>query len=259
MDSENQQKGPVFTRLLLHKVKEGEIDGLTYVYSGDLAVWKKIAEVAELKDAIQKATEEEEAREAALKSAESSAIPIENQIFNPDMADASKQIMFEPTEVGQKDAKRAFIADDGSRYRWDDDEQDWVFDNEEGEDQPVLDEEDSEYGDSRYRKRKADANDDDEELSEPEDNENTALLKNEEKHTAQAGSEENKGEVQEVKAKKRRSKKKKNKGPNTWVYVTGLPADVTAEEIKDHFSKVSSSMNIFVIHISFLIFLNRLV
>lgn len=37
---------------------------------------------------------------------------------------------------------------------------------------------------------------------------------------------------------KRKKKQKKAKGPNNWIYVSGLPVDVTLEEIKDHFSKV---------------------
>eukprot|EP01034_Spumella_vulgaris_P021568 gene21568-27606_t len=84
--------------------------------------------------------------------------------------------------------KKSFIGDNGVKYGWDDETQDWV--EMEGED-----------------------DDDDEDMvfSDEEDEENP---------------------------KKRSSKKKKRKLPNTWIYVTGLPKDVTAEEIKDHFSKV---------------------
>ena len=38
--------------------------------------------------------------------------------------------------------------------------------------------------------------------------------------------------------RKRKKKQKKAKGPNNWVYVSGLPKDISMEEIKDHFSKV---------------------
>ena len=38
--------------------------------------------------------------------------------------------------------------------------------------------------------------------------------------------------------KQEKRKRKNKKGPNTWIYVTGLPADITTEEIQSHFSKV---------------------
>ena len=33
VDADKQQKGPVITRMILHKVRRGEIDGMTLVYS----------------------------------------------------------------------------------------------------------------------------------------------------------------------------------------------------------------------------------
>jgi RNA recognition motif-containing protein len=43
-----------------------------------------------------------------------------------------------------------------------------------------------------------------------------------------------------VQKRKRKKKQKKSKGPNNWIYISGLPADVSLEEIRDHFSKVCS-------------------
>ena len=40
--------------------------------------------------------------------------------------------------------------------------------------------------------------------------------------------------------RKRKKKQKKSKGPNNWIYISGLPADISFEEIRDHFSKVST-------------------
>ncbi|KAJ1400250.1 hypothetical protein B484DRAFT_306188, partial [Ochromonadaceae sp. CCMP2298] len=36
VDIEGEQQGPVFSRLMVSKLQEGEIDGLTLVYGGDL-------------------------------------------------------------------------------------------------------------------------------------------------------------------------------------------------------------------------------
>lgn len=41
-----------------------------------------------------------------------------------------------------------------------------------------------------------------------------------------------------VQKRKRKKKQKKNKGPNNWIYISGLPADISIEEIRDHFAKV---------------------
>lgn len=62
-DVSTQQKGPFLTRLLLHKLTEGEMDGLTLVISSGMKEWTKASEVPELKEAIRKAAEEEEEAE----------------------------------------------------------------------------------------------------------------------------------------------------------------------------------------------------
>ena len=56
-----QQRGPVISRMVLHKWHEGDIDGLTLVYSSLIGEWKKISEVAVLKEAISKLAAEEQA------------------------------------------------------------------------------------------------------------------------------------------------------------------------------------------------------
>lgn len=42
-----------------------------------------------------------------------------------------------------------------------------------------------------------------------------------------------------VKEKRKRKNKSRSKQNKCWIYITGLPSDVTAEELKSHFSKVS--------------------
>ena len=45
-------------------------------------------------------------------------------------------------------------------------------------------------------------------------------------------------EATAVKEKRKRKNKPRNKQNKCWIYITGLPIDVTTEELKSHFSKV---------------------
>lgn len=58
-----QQRGPVISRMIMHKWHEGDIDGLTLVYSSLIGEWKKVSEVDVLKEAISKVAQEEQAGE----------------------------------------------------------------------------------------------------------------------------------------------------------------------------------------------------
>jgi hypothetical protein len=75
-------------------------------------------------------------------------------------------------------------------------------------------------------KRKRD--EDGEDAEDEEDDDDDGII-------AESAGKDGDGVVQKTKRKK---KQKKAKGPNNWIYVSGLPVDVTLEEIKDHFSKV---------------------
>jgi hypothetical protein len=109
---------------------------------------------------------------------------------------------------------KIFVADNGLRYIWDEEEDAWVLEDDNFKLDQVI------HGDDRVNR-----NDDDGEESEEETNKKRT---NEEpENTA------------ENKQKKKRSKKKNKKGPNNWIYITGLPADVSLQEIKEHFSKVT--------------------
>ena len=51
----------MISRMIMHKLHEGDIDGLTLVYSSLIGEWKKISEVSVLKEAISKVAAEEQA------------------------------------------------------------------------------------------------------------------------------------------------------------------------------------------------------
>ena len=127
----------------------------------------------------------------------------------------------------RKHQQRSFVGDDGKRFRWDEEEQDWVqvmkgeaFDDDEDEE----DEEDEEEAASKKKKRKTNA--------EPAE---------ESKDASEVAAEET-GSV----AKKKAARKKKgwdHRAAKTWVYVEGLPRDVSAAELREHFSKVGVIAN----------------
>jgi HIV Tat-specific factor 1 len=102
------------------------------------------------------------------------------------------------------------------RYKWDDEEQDWVEDSE-----PESD------------------GDEEDENSDDDASENEAEQQNDQHSTKRRKidnhSNSNDSKVIDPKKKK---KKRTKKAPNTWIYITGLPANITVEEIKAHFSKV---------------------
>lgn len=176
-------------RLLLHKVQEGEIDGLTMVYSDSLTSWLPIGEVPLLKEAMQQLEAEEAAAQATL-----NPIP-------PDM----------PTHDSreEKRVQKSFRADNGLKYKWDEEEGDWVETDEESEEEEEVEIEEKDVA------------------------------------TPQQSNGLSTEEKEEKRKRKRKAKKKKagdtweeNKKKNLWIYVTGLPTDITLEEIKNHFSKV---------------------
>lgn len=60
---ETAQKGPILTQMLLHKLSEGTIDGLTLVISNTMTKWEKISDLPLLKEAMRKIAEAEEEAE----------------------------------------------------------------------------------------------------------------------------------------------------------------------------------------------------
>jgi hypothetical protein len=112
---------------------------------------------------------------------------------------------------GRGSKRKSFVADNGTKYYWDDEEECWVEDNEENNDSDK--EQDHHDGDSS-----------DEAESDEEKGKNGI-----------PASEAVGGAVQK---RKRNKKKKAKKAAGNWVYVTGLPLNVTVDEVKNHFSKV---------------------
>jgi RNA recognition motif-containing protein len=231
VDAEGQQRGPMISRMIMHKLHEGQIDGLTLVYSSAIGEWKKMSEVDSLKEAISKVAKEEEAAEAAAKVlAEQSDQSQQVYFFDEE---AGMQAMLPPKSVNldgktsSTGVKKSFTADNGVHYQWDDAENDWVeCENYESDD----DEEEEENKTKNYKKKtekptKSKRKNDDEEEDEEddEDDDNKATEKN--------------SDVKQTRKRKKRQKKV-NAGPNCWVYVSGLPRDITEEELKNHFSKL---------------------
>lgn len=195
------------SKMLLHKLKQGDdLDGLSMVFSTGMAEWQKISDVPELRAEMRKMAEEEEAAEAALQNNQE-----QDQVY---AVEDDESIAAASKEYFQQKKAKSFTTDDGTRYKWDDDEQDWVVgDDDEDEEDPDL---------PNNKRKHEDSSEDEEEVDEEAKPEGDAVS------------------ADPSKEKRKRKKKKKAKLPNTWVYVSGLPADVTFEEIKDHFSKVST-------------------
>lgn len=101
---------------------------------------------------------------------------------------------------------KSFVADNGIRYVWDAEDQDWIEADDDYDDKDEFSDEDGDVVSSKKRG-----------INEVDDNLN-----------------DSKPETR----KRKRKNKNKNKAQAHWVYITGLPHDVTAEELNEHFSKV---------------------
>jgi hypothetical protein len=207
-------------RLIVHKLQQGEIDGYTMVFGEGLEGWKQLMDVPELKEASVKAAQEEENTQAIL-----TALPAqEEQVFvNEDgVMSGVLDTLSEAVKAGDK---KYFVADDGVRYAWDDGEQDWVEDDEPLESENES--ESSQTGPGGHQKGKKPA----------------AAGVGEKGDTEEVEGEG--GEEAEEKQKRKRKKRKKKSGQDwnaaaskLWVYISGLPLDITVDEMKAHFSKV---------------------
>lgn len=241
IDSEtNEQKGPITSRLLLHRLDQGEIDGMTLVYGGDgSSGWQRIGENVLLKAQVQKMAAEEAARDEALAAAN------EAQMVFVDGSSEANQMHVQSLPQPASAVRKVFTADDGKRYAWDEQEEQWVETDEKETGGDGHDDAEqsgaavaaaagggvgaSQEADLAALVGKKRCNGEDEDSEEEEEAAGAPAA------AAAAGAAE--GAAAE-KPKRKRSKRKSKKGPNTWIYVCGLPSDVTFEEIKDHFSKV---------------------
>ena len=255
VDLDGTQHGPILTPLLMHKIKEGDIDGLTLIYGGDCLEWKKLSSIPVLNDVMTKIAAEEENKRLAFiqsqnevetkqqqKFLDSDSYDNNNNNINPyptDIANYSNDNAVSSGIAGSSSTsnKKSFIADNGISYVWDDVENDWI----EADDDDDVDDNNDDHDDmsgmkaktgtddskAHLQKRKHNADDDD-------GDDDDQCVGKETTDTDNHSKEKEK----EKEKKKRRNKKKHKKLPSTWVYITGLPPDVSVEELKDHFSKV---------------------
>lgn len=249
VESGTEQRGPVSSRLIIHKLREGNIDGLTLVYNATLGgEWKKLSEIQVLKDEMQKIVLEEEAAATALASIDqsqqifvSTTVDGDLEVVNSGQKEENSILLKDKFE-DRKNHRRTFVADNGIHYIWDDVENDWVED-ENPEVDDTEDDEDQEdelkFSSSTssliksIKKRPLqvtsgqDGGDGDDDGETDRDND---------LESGQGATEEREsGTAQKA---KRKRKKKKPIGPNLWVYITGLPFDVTVDEVQAHFAKV---------------------
>lgn len=221
VDNTGSQVGPILTRNLTEKMKNGHIDGLTLVYSDDTNGWKKMSEIQSLRQVMMRIVAEEEAMNQALNSVSGSGpndLPDQLQVFQEDVIPAIPEEM----RKKKKDVvgKKSFATDDGKRYedvqsdeafmaltlllcryKWDDEEQDWVEDSE-PESEPG-DENDSDHDSS-------------DESSDDDKNEISRKRKFENDKRPEDQKETAKNDM-----KKKKRKKRVKKGPNTWIYIAG--------------------------------------
>ena len=194
IDGSNQQQGPASTAVLLKKIKENEINGLTLVYSSGICTeWVPLHEQKLLKDAFMSIKAEQEAYENILGLSDPNNLQ--------DSAPPPKAIVTK---------EKRFTTDDGAQLYWDEDEGDWV-----------VDENPSDNGDTE---QKIDVNEcSDEEVDD---------------HNKAASHSDDKANTNSNLAKETNKKRKKKAKKGNWVYISGLPMDITFDEVKDHFSKV---------------------
>jgi hypothetical protein len=197
-----------FCSLIIHFLEEGKLDGLSLVFNPKSDSWGKVGDVPELRAVMQEIAREEESRLKYLES-----VPVVEQVFDNSMDAEANQIPTLPVP------KKYLTTDDGKRYVWDDEENDWV----ENEDASSSSD---------------DSDDENEDEAAPGKGKEPVLASGEKDLQAPAEQSSRK------RKKKKKSKKKtgddwSNSNASLWVYVTGLPSDVTVEEVKAHFSKAS--------------------
>ncbi|CEG36499.1 rna-binding protein [Plasmopara halstedii] len=192
---EVMRAGPVLTQQLVELFTNGDVDGMTLVWSQEVDDWKPIGDVPLLKEFLQEANDEID-RQSELKE-QIADVPIEDQVFENESADA-------------------FIAEDGKRYVFDAESKMYVTPEIKIEDELAS-----------LREAVADT------IAETQtDTTNAATTIGESTDHAEMNAS-----VKRKRKKKKNPDKWKKSKTNTWVYVNGLPLDVTLQEVHDHFAK----------------------
>jgi hypothetical protein len=210
--SDGATRGPVATRLIIHKIREGLLDGLSMVYSHIIGKWLSIAEIPEIRAMITKLDEEED-QAAALTAVQD--LPTEQMVFVADEEDDSRRREFvayceklaetkAAEEAARRDSagaepstsKKSFVADDGKKYLWDAEEDDWV---------------ESTASDSGGEEMSEAFVDDDNDNDDVDDRDG-------QNNNNSASTEQPSGSEKQKRKRKNKSRSKNNKG---WVYITG--------------------------------------
>lgn len=224
IDQDRQTLGPIPSKELVAKIQVGEVDGLSLIFGSGLDSWKPLGEIAELKAIIQKLAEEEDV--AAIASDKS--VDLTDQVYALESEDKTidkdryqKELAY-MAELSRQKKEKEVASKENQRIYWDDAEQSWV----EKEDDEIVPGEDSTLEQASKRRRTI-------------DNDQNDFMQEDEEEEEEDGAELTvTSDQQSAAAKKKRKKRKNKKAQKNWVYITGLPADVTAEEINAHFSKV---------------------
>jgi HIV Tat-specific factor 1 len=212
---EKQQKGPIVTKDLVSLFIDGEIDGLTIVWTKSMSEWKAIGEVQVLKEFLQEANADYERETEVLKK--EAQVSAQDQVYEESTSDV-------------------FVADDGKQYLFDSETRKWVTPEEKIEDDLNALREEAAVVMHPNESKVNNTNNEDKEF-------NTRMPLSPTKSTLNVEqSSTNYSEATDEKPKKRKKKKKKSdkwkvSKKKTWVYVNGLPLDITEQEIHDHFSK----------------------
>ncbi|CAM9706513.1 unnamed protein product [Ectocarpus sp. 4 AP-2014] len=264
----SEQRGPVSAAALSRLLRQGEVDGMTMAWTTGMGDWKPLGEVSELRPLLQDGDDEEE--EEGRMGAEEA--PEKMMVFE---ADDEAQPAYEPPP--KKESKRSFMADDGTKFAWDEEQGDWK--EVEGDEEEELEEEEEEEEPWKIRrakqqaKLKAKSKEDKKATRDAaagqkgdtgvavaaggDDDPDTAhwgeLLEDAKREADGAGgggekaggagesSDKTSEAAQQKKAKKKNKKKRglqwNKKATNLWVYVRGLPVDIEVEEVREHFSK----------------------
>uniref|UniRef100_A0AAV1UI01 RRM domain-containing protein n=1 Tax=Peronospora matthiolae TaxID=2874970 RepID=A0AAV1UI01_9STRA len=198
-DQEATRTGPVTTQQLVHLFVDGEVDGMTLVWSQKLDGWKPIGEVPSLKEFLQEANSDLD-REAELQE-QAEKMPIEHQVFEKGLSDA-------------------LVAEDGKQYVFDAESKTFVTPEEKIEEELAS-----------LQETMVDSSADKHEDGQPSVTDGNK--KKDEQSTSTSGDP---AATRRAKKKKKSDKWKRSKS-NTWVYVNGLPLDITVQEVHDHFAK----------------------
>jgi HIV Tat-specific factor 1 len=194
-DEGRKTVGPVSVSELSQRFNNGDVDGMTVVWSKCINEWKALREVDVLREILHE-IEDEQSKAAALVAMEKEE-------------KARKQQALE----GEDDDLKTFVADDGKTY---------MMSETEGmvEVPAALKEASKDGGDEGKEKEKAkepvkELTAEEKELKEKR------RLRNERKKAA----------------KKRKAQQWKKSKVQTWIYITGLPEDATAQTVEAYFTK----------------------